>query len=301
MESPAVSSLLYSFFRRADACILLGFVLGLGTGFHSPYTSSLAMISLAALMTFSLAPIRLSNLKGLLSKAPLAMPFSFIVFSGSLLLIGLLFPAQFWPGWVLMASVPSAISVIPYTAVLRGDSEFSLVGTMAVYLAALVLTPLLVVPLSGAPFDRMLLVVALFVLILVPLAISRGLRRTGITDSGCQFLRNLSFVALNLLVIGAARNRILEEPVLIVSLLIGCGLSVLISYAAASLILSRLSFSRERKISLSLFSTYKNQGLAATLALSLFGPIEALPPVVMGIMEVIWITTLVRLVGPRDS
>jgi BASS family bile acid:Na+ symporter len=66
---------------------------------------------------------------------------SYIILAGVLLCLSALFieDKNLWIGFVLIASVPPAVAVIPFTAILEGNVDYTLSGTVASYIAALLI------------------------------------------------------------------------------------------------------------------------------------------------------------------
>lgn len=59
-------------------------------------------------------------------------------------------------------------------------------------------------------------------------------------------------------------------------------------------VLRRLGTPKEDRISSVLFSSYKNLGLTATLAIALFEPVVAVPATIGIVLEVVWVIFLLR-------
>jgi BASS family bile acid:Na+ symporter len=84
-------------------------------------------------------------------------------------------------GFVILAAVPPAVAVIPFTFFLKGDTDFSLIGTISAYLGALLITPLMVLLFIGTSFvDHLKLMIITIELIFAPLLFARILIMTGI-------------------------------------------------------------------------------------------------------------------------
>ena len=87
---------------------------------------------------------------------------------------------ELWRGFVIVAAVPPAVAVIPFTGFLNGNVTFSLIGTLAAYLGALVITPLIALGFLGTSLvDPVKLSTIMIELILLPLILSRILIWTG--------------------------------------------------------------------------------------------------------------------------
>src|SRR4030066_326945 len=68
---------------------------------------------------------------------------SYGALTGLIVAMAFLFSDEYRWGWILMAAAPSAVSVVPFTTVLGGETVKSLFSTAANYLAALALVPIL--------------------------------------------------------------------------------------------------------------------------------------------------------------
>lgn len=283
------------FLQRPAPMMLAGFALGLLTGFVSSYSSTLALAALAVLMVASLSELELRGLRKAARPALLAFPANFVCLSGFLLLAGALFPEEFQVGWVLMAAVPSAISVVPFTSVLGGDTQLSLAATVMLYLAALALTPLLTLWLVAEPVGVAPLVQALVLLVVLPLVVSRGVRRLQPSREGLHIVRNLAFFALSFIIVGANQDTIVGEPLVALGIFGACAVAIVLSAGVWAGLTRAFALSAAQRTSLLLFSSYKNQGLAAALALALFSAQGALPPIMMAAFEIVWISALLRV------
>ncbi|MEM2979036.1 MAG: hypothetical protein QW083_01235, partial [Methanomassiliicoccales archaeon] len=204
-------------------------------------------------------------------------------------------------GWILVAAVPSAIAVIPFTYLLRGDLQFSLVASAVIYIASIVITPLITLTFMGTPIDQLTLLWYVAVLIFLPLAASRFLARVPMTGRSRTIFINLAFFVMFFAITGSNRSAFFNEPLLVLSLLGVAAARTFIVGSAVEYFAQRLGVKRERRISLVLFSTYKNTGMAAALAAVLIGDMAAIPATVCLAIEVIWFVTLTRVIYPKDE
>jgi len=206
-----------------------------------------------------------------------------------------------WKGFVLMAAVPPAVAVIPFTSYLRGDLFVSLVGTVGGYLGGLVLMPLMLFCLLGADFtDPLVLLRHALILIVLPLAASRlilwkewHLRivpvRGPLTDWGF-FLVLYAITGLNQDIL--VRNPGVLLPIAAVAFAATFVLGFLVTRVARLLHLTD-----ETTTSLVLLGTLKNYGLTGGLALSLFGREAALPAAVGSLFLILYYLWLGRRRG----
>ncbi|MGV8079421.1 MAG: bile acid:sodium symporter family protein [Syntrophales bacterium] len=189
-----------------------------------------------------------------------------------------------WKGFVLVAAVPPAVAVIPFTSYLRGNLSVSLVGTVGGYLGGLVLMPLMLVTLLGGSLaDPAVLVKHALVLILLPLAASRLILRKGwhlrirpiqgsLTDWG--------FFLVIYAIMGLNRDILFRNPAVLVPIAAIAFTTTFVLGFLLERVAKRFHVKEETRTSLVLLGTLKNYGLAGGLALSLFGREAALPAAV---------------------
>lgn len=290
-----VASAINRILHMPTLLLLVGLGLGLVLGITFEGMEFAAMAALASLMTFSLVDVELRGFRSVVRYVPIALGISFLLHPALLILAGILTPRSLWHGWVLIAAVPPAISVVPFTAILRGDVKVSVASTALLYVLALGLTPLIALLLLDVEVSPLALFTSVLVLILVPLMLSRAVAASPLKPDRVVIARNLSFGAFTYFVGAANQTVVLEDPTLAVYAFMGSALVVGLGAAITWSLLSRVAL--EKRVSLLLFSGYKNAGLAATLAIALLGPTAVLAPTMMILFQIIWIALLTRLRG----
>lgn len=276
-----------------SALMLLTLALGFALGWRFEGMSVAAMGALASLMTFSLADVPFRSIRAGLRFAPLALVLSFLLHPALLLLAGLLTSPALWQGWVILAAVPPAISVIPFAAILRGNVKVAVTSNAVLYLASLALTPAVALLLLGVAVSPAALFLSVLVLILLPVVLSRGVPRLPLSNRGVELARNLSFGALTFLIGAANRGVVLDNPSLALEALGASLLVVGVASGLTWLLLRRVD--GPTRTTMVLFSGYKNSGLAATLALALLVPAAVVAPTMMIVFQILWIALLARV------
>jgi predicted Na+-dependent transporter len=277
----------------------LGAVLGVLTGgVPAAYARDLATAALIIAMTFSLTEVRFRGLSPREETRAFGRAFlwNYGALSGLILAIALLFPAgPVRGGWVVMAAGPSAVAVIPLTATFRGNTRTSLVSSALLYVAALGLYPAVTLAFAGQAVDVRQLGVQMLLQIALPLLISRPLAASRTVDRHRRPIVNASFLVLVFALTGANRDVFFTDVGLIGALAVaafvrtwGIGLAV---YAVSG----RLGADRAQRVSDTLFGSLKNLALAALLALTLFGPLAAVPAIVSLFLEIAWLVPMQRL------
>ncbi len=284
------------FLQSHSIMMTLGLVAGVLIGGFPAMTKEISMGALALLMTVSLTNIRFSEAKvgGLSRDAVLMLVLNYGLLSGVILLIGSFFAEELWWGWVLMAAAPSAISVVPFTSILGGSTHKALFSTSVNYLSALVLMPIISLALIGSAVSVVSLVTSLLLLIVLPMALSRALTRWEIGTERRTMVTNLSFFVLIFAVAGSNREAFLTDLSMVIAVSAACLIRTFGTGVLSELVLRRASVPKQDRIHIVLFSSYKNLGLTATLAIALFEPVVAIPATICIMFEVLWVITLLR-------
>jgi BASS family bile acid:Na+ symporter len=211
---------------------------------------------------------------------------SYIILGGLLLALSHLFILNdnIRIGFVLVAAVPPAVAVIPFTAILKGDVTYTLAATVSAYLVALFVMPLMFFLFIAEEFSQTnKLVEVIVLLIILPMVVSRIILflnwrekiekfRGPVTDWGF-FIVLYTLVALNRDLIFARPDLLLPVIIIIFGAIFFLGFIV----EKAGNLLNR---DRAQTTSWVLLSTLKNQGIAGGLAVTLFPEETALPSAV---------------------
>jgi len=273
-----------------------GLVLGLILGGFPSGTKEVSMASLALLMAFSLSGVNLGEARGPahVKHAAWALVLNYGILSLLILALGLAFSKELWPGWVLMAAAPSAVSIVPFTKVLGGSTTKALFSTATNYILALVLMPLMTLLLIGSSVRLNDLVYSLIILIALPMLGSRLISRLRISKSTNTIIINVFFALLIFAVAGANRDAFTGDFGIVLAI---CGAGAVRTFGiglGTERVLRKLRVPKGERASYVLFSSYKNLGLTATLAIALFDPVVAVPATICIVLEVVWVIFLIR-------
>jgi BASS family bile acid:Na+ symporter len=284
--------------------MLFAFILGFAIGGFPAYNADIAMACLVFVMSLSLGGLKIRGirLREHTKSVIVALVVCFGVSSIVTILLGSLFSdPEIRTGWVIVASVPSAIAVIPFTYLLKGDLQFSLVASTVIYLFSLVITPLMTLLFLGTPVDQLTLLWYVILLIFLPLAASRALVKVPMSGSMRTISINIAFSVMFFAITGSNRNAFFGDPILIFALLLVAAVRTFFVGGAIELIARRLRVDKKKRISIVLFSTYKNTGMAAALASVLISDAAAIPATVCLAMEVIWFVALTKVIYPMEE
>lgn len=283
---PGLLSRLISLLRDRNFILTLALALGFIVGQGAQLTSNLVLPALAFVMMLSTTSVT-GNLfrspKTLFAPIFAGIALNYVVLGGLKILLGTLFLPEgpLRTGFIILAAVPPAVGVIPFTGFLDGDVDFSLIGLLTCYLGAFVATPLILFTFLGLSAGfQVTLFTTMFQLIIIPLVLSRILVYTGVASKIAPIkgtLLNWSFFLVVYTVVGLNREVFLSQPS---SLIPAAAITFVTTFLLGYLIerVGRmLRIDSKKIISLVLLGTSKNAGFAAGLALILFSRQSAIP------------------------
>ncbi len=287
--------------RNRDFILVSSVMCGLFVGNGSSWTQPLVLPALAVVMTLSTMGVRSEMLR---SPRELWRPALAGLFLNYLMLGGVLLGLSFLmirepamkDGFVLLVAVPPAIAVIPFTDFLRGNTTFSLLATVACYLGALIITPLIALAFLGTSYiEPQLLVMVIVELIGLPLFISRILLWASIAprlEPIKGTITNWSFFVLTYTIVGLNQELFLQRPLTLVPVAVIALISTFLLGEVIDRIGRSMRIDRSTLTSLVLLGTLKNYGIAGGLALALFGKKTAIPATVSSVFMIVYIIWL---------
>jgi BASS family bile acid:Na+ symporter len=294
-------------FRNRNFILILAIVLGLVIGEPvAVRTEVLVLPMLALVMTLSATNItthELSSLKSMPGIVSSSLLLNYVVMGGVTLLMAwwLIDDPDLWTGFVVMAAVPPAVAVVPFTYILGGNTLFSLIGLTGAYLAALVLMPAIMTLFLGVGFfDPFRLLLILGELVLIPIILSRILLFTGLArriNPWRGTIVNWSFFVALFTIVGLNRQAFFSEFDVLLRITI---IAIVISFVLGHVIelaIKGLPMKRETSISVILMGSMKNYGLATGVLLTLFGERAAIPAsicTVFGVLRLLWLSFYYR-------
>jgi bile acid:Na+ symporter, BASS family len=274
----------------------IGFALGLGLGGFPAHNSEMITLSLVVLMSLSLCGMSFRGLRinEHLSTTLLALFLTFGLGTGFTLVIAFLFEDPIRSGWIFEAVVPSAVCVIPFSLILRGNVEKSLISSAVIYIVSIVLTPILLIVFLGMELNPVGLVTSVMVMLFLPIIISRVLKRKQMNGDTRVAIINISLLLVSFAVVGANRDFFFNDPILVGGLLLVSMARIFIPGMLVYLLVRNFHFNKKQGVNAVLFSTYKNTGMAAAMAAALLGTEAALPAAISTPIEIIWLVIMSR-------
>jgi BASS family bile acid:Na+ symporter len=293
--------LLSKLFLNRDFIFGLSVGMGLLVPQVAQWTEPLMLPALALVMTLSTMSVPGSvfhSPRAIVIPMLLGILMNYGVLSGIILGLSAIFVSdkEIWNGFVILAAVPPAVAVIPFTEFLGGDKAYSLIGTTGAYLGALIIMPLMALGFFGSSFlEPIDLMAILAALIVAPFVLSRILLWQGI-DTLIEPVKggitNWCFFVVFYTIVGLNHDVFLYRPlslatVAVIAVLSTFSLGLIIEWIAE---IKRL----DRKIttSLVLLGTLKNYGIAGGVSLAFFSKQTALPATVAAVFMIVYIIWL---------
>ena len=253
--------------------ILAALVIGLIVGdIGGENDATLIIIFLMIMMCFSLT--KLQFVKEDLAHYKRAVVISFflcsVVATVITLCVGLFYSEEMWNGWVILACVPCAISVVSGTMFMKGDGKLIMISLSVIYLIAIILTPLLSYLLIGNAINPLEIMKYVLLFVLIPLIVSIPLRKIGIPDNANTIIINFTFSMFALIAIGKSRDFFFNDVDLALLVILGSAVRIAFVHLIFEFTSKRAGMPRERRIPYSLLLIWRNSGLALAMVLLLF-------------------------------
>ena len=275
--------------------IVLAIILGLVLGFDHPDAPNMLIITLMLQMTLALQGLKFdfSDMKENRKPVIICILLSLVFNSGITLLTGLLFidDTALWYGWVMLSSVPCAISVMTTCFYLKGDMKLSMLAFGSIYIIALVFTPVLTHVLMGEAASWLKILEYVMLFVIVPIALDIPLNRITIPPLVKTVIMNIIVLCMVFISVGFRRDYIISNPDMTLLLLAANLIRIFVPCYLLLFILKRMGVSKERGVVYCAMATWRNSGLATTLCIVMFSvtyPNALLPAVISLLVENLW-------------
>ncbi|MBN2893110.1 MAG: hypothetical protein JXL97_14670 [Bacteroidales bacterium] len=286
--------------NNRNSLLIVALILGLLFGWGVEFLKPLTLYILALVMVFSTTSFDFNLFKDykFFAKATLISFFlNYILFGAILLTLAYFLIDEkelFW-GFVVIAATPPGVAVIPFTFIFKGNSNFSLIGILGVYLLAIVASPLIIkLFVKGVDLDIFQLVKVTFQIIVVPILLSRILLLKKIKPTIDKIrgkVVNWGFALIVYTVIGLNREVIFADTQLLLKISLIFIISMFVAGFLYEFIL-RKKIAKDMRISQNLMFTIKSSGYAAGTALAVFGERSALPSAFLAVFVLLYLIVI---------
>jgi BASS family bile acid:Na+ symporter len=215
-----------------------------------------------------------------------------------------------YAGFVMMAAMPTAIAVIPLSYLMKGNVEVAVMGVTLSYILALGLAPALVHVLLGSQLEVWRIFETLMLVILFPLLASRLLIHLEIDEKmglGKDVMVNICFFMVMFIIIGVNYDSFFLDTGVLVVVAAICLVRSLGTGVTCLGVCRALKVKRKDAITYTFFSSFKNLGIVAAIALVLFGERASIPAALGAPIEMTNYIILAVLIGwlfpdrPKDD
>ena len=250
------------------AALVIGFIFG---DIGGEYDAILIIVFLMIMMCFSLTKLKFV-------KEDLAHYRKYVILSVFLcsfvatlitLGVGLMYPRDMWEGWVILACVPCAISVVSGTMFMKGDGKLIMISLSVIYILAILITPLFSYVLIGNAINPMEIVKYVLLFVLIPIIVSIPLRKAGIPDNANAIIINFTFAMFALIAIGKSRDFFFNDIELALAVIGGTVIRIAVVQILFEYTMRYAGMSRGSRIAYSLLLIWRNSGLALAMVLLL--------------------------------
>lgn len=281
--------------------LVLAVVMGMIFGDFANYLKEYTLYILGITMVFSTTGIDSKALwppRKLIKPMLLGAFLNYFVFGTVVLVLAwILMPTkELFLGFVLIVAAPPGVAVIPFTGILKGDVEYSILGIFGAFLASIAIAPILIQFFSkGESISAISLLILMLKLVFVPLIVSRFLLykpvfkyvaiiRGKVVDWG--------FAIIIFTAVGMNRDVFFSEPrILILSSVVlltatfGMG-------SIFDLIFKKNGVSYESRVPKILLLTIKSSGFSVVTAMTLFGKEAAIPSAILAVIVLLYLLYL---------
>lgn len=201
-----------------------------------------------------------------------------------------------WYGWVMLAVMPCAVSTISTALIKNENLEVSVIAVSAVYVSAIVLTPLLSHFLMGEAVRAMEILMYIVLFIFIPLIVSIPLRRLKLTRNSKLPVINLLLFIVIFLSISRNRDYIFDSTELIVIVIAVAAARIVVLHFGSALIIKKLNIGEDSRTVMLVLSVWKNTGLSISMCMALLPGMEiaVIPCIISLILEDIWFSIVTK-------
>lgn len=280
------------------SAVILGLTIGdLATG-TKPYTMHILMVT----MLFSMTGIRtkaLFPLKSIVKPMIVGTFLNYFIFGFVVILLAwFLMPSkELFYGFVVIAVAPPGVAIVPFSGILKGNMDYSIIGVFGAFLASVIITPLVIGIVSGSEnaINPKELIMIMLKLIILPMILSRFLLIRRIFPLVSKIrgkMVDIGFALIIFTAVGMNRQVFFQNYDLLilisVVLLVGTfGIGSLYEY-----FMKKTKQRSEITTAQILLLTIKSSGFSVVTAFTLFGEKAAIPSAVLAVIVLLYLLFL---------
>jgi len=252
----------------------------------------LAFVMLASLTAISNKV--LSSFKKLIKPMLIGVVLNHIVFGFFVIIAAYVFSfdINLFYGFIIIAATPPGVAIIPFTAKLNGNIEYSIIATFGAFLASVFLSPLIIKFFSGSSaVNSFQILKSMVLLILVPFALSRLLLFDKIKPILIKTRGTFVDIGFSLIIytsVGLNSHVFYNDLLLLGELVLAFIFIMFLGGKLLEVILQK-KVSKDIIVANKLIFTIKSSGFAVVTAIQVFGNEAAVPATVMSVMVLVYL------------
>lgn len=302
---------LLNILNHRDFVLILALIVGLVLGERTKLISDFSIWILALIMVFALTSFSFRSwlpVKNTIKPVLLSILLNYIVFGIFVIALGwILFKNgiynDFYIGLVLIAAAPPGPSIIPFSALMKGDNNFSVTGVFGLYFAAMIITPVMLLLLLGESLvSPVSILKILLTLIVFPLLISRFLRHKKIlpiVEKSRNTIMKWGFFLVIMIIVGMSSSVIFSQPKSVLLISVVFFVAMYVVGAIYHLLMRKAGKKLDFVISSTFILAIKSSAFSAVTALTFFPdrPDVALPSAILSVFVTLFIIFYSRFVA----
>lgn len=281
--------------------LVFAVIMGMTLGDYAVHIKDYTIFILGLTMVFSTTGIdskALLPIKKLFKPMLVGTILNYFIFGAVVLILAwFLMPTEeLFMGFVVIVAAPPGVAVIPFSGILKGDIEYSILGVFGAFLASIGIAPLLVQFFAnGASVSSWTLFILMIKLVLVPLILSRFLLYKPIFKYVAKIRGKVvdwGFAIIIFTAVGMNRDVFFSDP----KILILCSIVLLsATFGIGSLweiFSKKAGVKYERNITQVLLLTIKSSGFSVVTAMTVFGKEAAIPSAILAVIVLLYLLYL---------
>ncbi len=255
---------------------------------------------LAIVMMFSLTGISLKALyplKKIVKPMLTGILLNHFVYGVLIISIAYLFvDKNLFIGFIIIAATPPGVAIIPFTAKMKGNLEYAIIGTFGAFVASVFLSPIILeFFIKDSNVSSFKLLNVMFMLIVIPFILSRTLLVKQIkpyTEKYRGSVVDIGFAIIIFTSVGINAHVFYKD----IDVLLKVSLSLLVvMFGGVYLIKLLLKKNKDFKdiISYQLLFAVKSSGFAVVTAMEVFGDKTAVPATVLSVITLVFLLTMI--------
>ncbi|MDK2977979.1 MAG: bile acid:Na+ symporter, family [Bacteroidales bacterium] len=293
--------ILYNIILNRNFILVFAVIMGMVLGDYAVYLKDYTIYVLAITMIFSTTGIdskALLPIKKIFKPMLVGTLLNYFVFGAIVLVLAwLLMPTkELFMGFVVIVAAPPGVAVIPFTGILKGDIEYSILGVFGAFLASIAIAPALIELFAkNTDMSSWSLFMLMIKLVLVPLILSRLLLFKPVFKYVAKIRGKVvdwGFAIIIFTAVGMNRDVFFSNPVVLL-------LSTIVLLAATfgigsiyELFSKKMGIKPGRSITQVLLLTIKSSGFSVVTAFTLFGKEAAIPSAILAVIVLLYLLFL---------